>query len=345
MRTSLVLGLDVGGTSTRAVLASIDGKRVGTGRAGGGNPTTHGPAAAGHLKAALGEALTGVEPAAVRAGTIGLAGGARLGADPDARTAFDRVWRDAGLRCEYAVVSDALAAYAAGTPAPDGTVLIAGTGAIAAEICDLAVARVADGHGWLLGDAGSGFWLGREAVRRTLADLDAGREPAPLSRLVLRQLLGAAAPAEPSSRAMVESVVQAVTRRPPVELAALSNLVMRAYAAGDAGAREIVDEAARLLSASIARIRPADAVTPVVLGGGLLTTDTPLARAVSREIDRRWPAAPRRLARNAAAGAAWLAARGLPEVTDPLALHHKLLPTDEIASGTDVPAGAGPRRP
>lgn len=82
--------------------------------------------------------------------------------------------------------------------------LVAGTGAIAAEVRDLRLDRVADGHGWLLGDAGSGFWLGREAVRGLLADLDAGRAPTPLGRQVLTDLLGAPevapAPATPSTR-------------------------------------------------------------------------------------------------------------------------------------------------
>lgn len=344
MVPALVLGLDAGGTSTRAALVSTTGERLGTGRSGGGNPTTHGPAAVAHLQAALRGALAQVEPAAVRAATVGLAGAGRLLADPDARAAVDRAWRDAGLRCTYAVVSDALASYAAGTPAPDGTVVIAGTGAVAAEVRGLAVARVADGHGWLLGDAGSGFWLGREAVRRTLAELDAGREPAPLARLVLDHLLGAATPGTPS-RATVDAVVQAVTRRPPVDLAALAPRVMQAYEAGDAAAREIVDEAARLLCASMARIRPAGAVTPVVLGGGLLTTDTPLAGALRREIERRWPAAPRRFALDAAAGAAWLAARRLPEVTDPLTLHGQLLGADDGVAGADVPARSDPHRP
>ncbi|MGC1211416.1 MAG: ATPase, partial [Micromonospora sp.] len=42
MSGSVVVGLDVGGTSTRAAALSLDGLRLGTGRAGGGNPTSHG---------------------------------------------------------------------------------------------------------------------------------------------------------------------------------------------------------------------------------------------------------------------------------------------------------------
>ncbi|NBE84840.1 N-acetylglucosamine kinase [Micromonospora rubida] len=326
MSDTVVVGLDVGGTSTRAVALTLAGERLGTGRGGGGNPTSHGAErAAGELLTALRGALSGVDPTRVRAGTIGLAGAGRLLADPAGKVAFDRAWRDAGLRCPYSVHGDALVAYASGTASPDGTVLIAGTGAIAAQIRDLRLDRVADGHGWLLGDAGSGFWLGREAVRRLLGALDAGREPGPLGRRVLGELLGGDG-VSARSRDTVDTVVQIVTRRPPVELARLAPLVVAAALAGDPVATGLLDEAAGQLAASAERIRPPGAVDPVVLGGGLLTGNTPLAAAVRAELGRRWPDAPLRTAGDGAAAAAWLAARDLPEVTDPAALHPLLVP-------------------
>ncbi|SIM44163.1 N-acetylglucosamine kinase [Micromonospora cremea] len=327
MSDTVVVGLDVGGTSTRATALTLTGERLGTGRAGGGNPTSHGAErAAAELLRALRGALANVDPTRVAAGTIGLAGAARLLADPAGRAAFDRAWRDAGLRCPYAVHGDALVAYASGTAAPDGTVLIAGTGAITAQVRDLRLDRVADGHGWLLGDAGSGFWLGRESVRRLLADLDAGRTPGALATAVLTELMGSAEIAA-RPRDTVDATIQTVTRRPPIELARLAPLVVTAAADGEPVATALVAEAAAHLVDSVGRIRPAGAVTPVVLGGGLLTGDTPLAAAVRAEVGRHWPAAPLRTAGDGAAAAAWLAARELPEVTDPTALHARLFPT------------------
>ncbi|MET8311117.1 BadF/BadG/BcrA/BcrD ATPase family protein [Micromonospora sp. NPDC005173] len=326
MSDTVVVGLDVGGTSTRATALTLTGERLGTGRAGGGNPTSHGAdQAAAELLTALRGALADVDPTRVAAGTIGLAGAARLLADPAGRAAFDRAWHDAGLRCPYAVYGDALVAYASGTAAPDGTVLIAGTGAITAQVRDLRLDRVADGHGWLLGDAGSGFWLGRESVRRLLADLDAGRTPGALPTAVLTELMGSAEIA-PRPRDTVDATIQAVTRRPPVELARLAPLVVTAAADGEPVATALVTEAAAHLAESVDRIRPAGAVTPVVLGGGLLTGDTPLAAAVRAEVGRRWPQAPLRTAGDGAAAAAWLAARELPELTDPATLHARLFP-------------------
>ncbi|MEU8185490.1 BadF/BadG/BcrA/BcrD ATPase family protein [Micromonospora sp. NPDC049044] len=327
MSDTVVVGLDVGGTSTRATALTLAGERLGTGRAGGGNPTSHGAErAAAELLTALREALADVDPARVVAGTIGLAGAGRLLADPAGRAAFDRAWHDAGLRCPYAVHGDALVAYASGTAEPDGTVLIAGTGAITAQVVDLRLDRIADGHGWLLGDAGSGFWLGREAVRRLLADLDAARTPGTLTTAVLTALTGSAEVAS-RPRDTVDATIQAVTRRPPIELARLAPLVVTAAVDGEPVATSLIAEAAGHLAESVSRIRPAGARTPLVLGGGLLTGDTPLGAAVRTEVTRHWPDAPLRSAGDGAAAAAWLAARDLPQLTDPAALHARLFPT------------------
>jgi N-acetylglucosamine kinase-like BadF-type ATPase len=323
----LVLGLDIGGTSTRALLATADGHRLGSGHGPGGNPTSHGAErAAAALLAALRQALSGTDPGLVRAATLGMAGGHRLATEPGARDAFDAAWRAAGLRCPYTVVSDALVAYAAGTAVPEGTVLIAGTGAIAAAVRDYTLDRVADGHGWLLGDAGSGFWLGRQAVRVALADLDAHAEPGPLSSLVLTELLGSAEVAV-RPRETAAALVQRVNAGPPVALAALAPLVIRGYQDGDQAAIGLVRRAADRLVSTVHIVREPEAGTPIVLAGGLLAKDSPLGIEVSGRLARDWPAAPRPSAGDGAAAAAWLAARTLPQLNEAHAanLHARLL--------------------
>lgn len=102
---------------------------------------------------------------------LGLAGG-RAGAPELAR-----IWAGAGLPRAPRLTGDVELAYAAGTSRPDGTALISGTGAVAALFHDFTMVRCADGHGWLLGDRGSGFWLGRAAVRTALSAVDRGDLP------------------------------------------------------------------------------------------------------------------------------------------------------------------------
>ena len=178
----LALGGDLGGTSTRIVVVGPDGREHGRGITGGGNPTTDPAGAAAAFGDALRAALSGVDAARVKASVVGVAGGSAL-RTPAVATHFDRVWTEAGLTCGPGYVPDLEVAFAGGTPASDGAVLVAGTGAAAGSLTDHRLTRTADGHGWLLGDDGSGFWLGREAVRATLRTLDAGERPGPLGRL------------------------------------------------------------------------------------------------------------------------------------------------------------------
>jgi glucosamine kinase len=225
---SLVLGGDLGGTSTRILVAGTDGRECGRGSAGAGNPISHPAGAAEALADALRAALTGVDPVRVKASVIGVAGGSALRTPPVAAR-FGQVWADAGLTCDPGYAPDLEVAFAAGTPEPDGSVLVAGTGATAGAVVDHRLARTADGHGWLLGDDGSGFWLGREAVRAVLHCLDAGEPPGRLVGSVLRELdadgMGDEVPPAPARRGTDrrrDRAIQAVNARPGVELSALA---------------------------------------------------------------------------------------------------------------------------
>src|SRR4029453_10355267 len=60
---------------------------------------------------------------------------------------------------------DLLAMFHSGTAALDGYALIAGTGTVAARIRGGKLEQVVGGRGWLLGDAGGGFWIGHAVAR------------------------------------------------------------------------------------------------------------------------------------------------------------------------------------
>ncbi|HKT05690.1 MAG TPA: BadF/BadG/BcrA/BcrD ATPase family protein, partial [Rugosimonospora sp.] len=179
----LVVGVDAGGTGTRAVAATVEGAVVGRGSGGPGNPTAHGiPVAVGSLVAAVRSALRGQDGTRVVRVLIAGAGGGAVIA-PDLPAALAAALAAEGLAAPVDYRPDVEAAYAAGTADPDGYVLVAGTGAAACEIAAGAMVRYVDGNGWLVGDDGSGFWLGREAVRAALAALDGRGGP---TRLVER---------------------------------------------------------------------------------------------------------------------------------------------------------------
>jgi glucosamine kinase len=320
-----VLGLDIGGTWTRALAVDPrSGERLGSGRSAGANPIAHGMNdAADRIRAALGQALAaaGAAPADVLRCVVGMAGTSRLSGDPGMAKAFAELWERTGLRCEVEVVSDVVTAFAAGTAAADGSVLIAGTGAVAASIVHRRQASLYGGHGWLLGDEGSGFWIGRQAVRAALATLDGsassdGRAATQLAEAVLEAydlpLVQSPAPALRPEAALIA----AVNARPPLDLARLAAVVTAASDRGDARASRILHEAAKHLMALLRRQRGPHDATPIVLSGGVITPPSCVHRLVLDAARDAWPQAPVHLGIDGAAGAAQLAALELGAVKE-----------------------------
>ena len=301
----LALGGDLGGTSTRIVVVGPDGREHGRGITGGGNPTTDPAGAAAAFGDALRAALSGLDGARVKASVVGVAGGSAL-RTPAVATHFDRVWTAAGLTCDPGYVPDLEVAFAGGTPATDGAVLVAGTGAAAGSLTDHRLTRTADCHGWLLGDDGSGFWLGREAVRATLRTLDAGTPPGPLVEGVLRELDAD----RPGRDGQHDRVIQVVNSRPGVQLSALAPLVTAAYRAGDPQAQSIVERAAAALVATLALIRDPAESTPIVLAGSLAGDASPVGAELRTLLTARLAGAVLP-ARTGVGGAAWLALAAL----------------------------------
>jgi glucosamine kinase len=301
---ALAVGVDLGGSGTRALVVDHTGTVVGAGQAGGGNPTSHGtPKALTELGAALGGALAGVNADKVESLFLGMAGGGAL-SDPVVARAYAALFDDLGVTARPVLIGDALCAFASATPEPDGTVLLAGTGATAAAIRGHAIATASDGWGWLLGDHGSGFWIGREAVRAVLAELAGIGPPTILRPLVLAEL-GLPVDATPG-----HVVIHAVTSRPPIALARLAEPVA-GQASGDATAASICARAAGLLVDSMARVRDRTERTPVVLNGSVVRSpDSPVGAQVRRLLSERF-GGPVFAPQDGAVGAAWLALRAL----------------------------------
>lgn len=299
-RMGFVVGLDAGGTSTRALVLDLDGTRLGAGMAGGANPNSHPPeTAATHVRQALTAALEGLDPAKVESGVLGMAGSSKLLSDPAVAALFEAAWAGAGLRCPMRVITDCEAAFATGSASPDGTVLVAGTGSIAARIEHHELVSTAGGYGWLLGDEGSAFWLGREAVRATLVALERD-EPDDLTTAVLAR---ADVPDVPR-RDQWRRLITVANNAAPIALATYAPLVT-AHATAPSADR-IITAAVRTLADLAEAARPADDRSPIVLMGSLVHAQ-PLGSRLKLELTTR-TSAPVTVATEGAAGAAWLAA-------------------------------------
>jgi N-acetylglucosamine kinase-like BadF-type ATPase len=307
----LIMGVEAGTARVDAVIADLEGAVAGRGRSGSANPSAL-PArdVAAHLAEAVHAALAHTDPLAVRAVVLGTPGILRFQRGESAAR-FAAIWREAGLACPVTVVADAVTAFAAGTERPCGSVLIAGAGAIAARVEHEQVTARVDGNGWLVGDDGSGFWLGRQAVRAVFAALDGRDEDTLLGDAVLATIVppGARVPAGREERKAL--LRDAVYDGPPVALAALAPLVPAAAEAGDRVAHRIVERAVDLLVEAAEPLVGPDGEEPgepLVLAGSLMAADGPIRRRVRRRLAERHGRLPL-LARPGAGGALWLAAR------------------------------------
>jgi glucosamine kinase len=164
---------------------------------------------------------------------------------------------------------DLLGMFHSGTAALDGYALIAGTGTVAARIRGGRLDRVVGGRGWLLGDAGGGFWIGHAVARAVVASLDGQGQGTKLTGLVLEALGIEADTATPAGSAeALGQLVSALYARPPISLAQFAPLAFAAHE--DRVARPILVAASAALADLLAAVRAADLPGPVVVGGGII---------------------------------------------------------------------------
>jgi N-acetylglucosamine kinase len=226
-----VLGIDVGGTKTVCLLADEDGRILGEGLGPGGNLLASGEEELERVLRYVIDAAIDGRPIVVDAICLGVAGVDR---EDETRTVRDLVAR-IGYRSRIVVVNDALIALVAGAGDAPGIVIIAGTGSIAYGRNAHNVAARAGGWGHIIGDEGSGYWIGREALAAVVRASD-GRGPATqLTEAVIRHfelddLVGL-------PRIVYDRV------HPRTSVAGLGPVVQRARDTGDAVATAILDRA------------------------------------------------------------------------------------------------------
>jgi glucosamine kinase len=319
-----VLGIDAGGTKTVCLLADARGGIVAEGRGPGAN--LH---AAGELEvekvlhevieAAIGDRA--IIPAAI---CVGIAGVDR---EDESRT-VRAIMRRLGRTSRIVVVNDALIALVAGARDQPGIVIIAGTGSIAYGRNAAGEAARAGGWGHIIGDEGSGYWIGREALSAVMRAAD-GRGPA--TRLTADILAH-------FSVDDISRLPRIVYDReiPRMSVAALGPIVQRVAGHGDAVARRILEQAAdelMLAAGSVASqlAMRGDAFT-FHLAGGVFPVVPWLADELSRRLVE---VAPRcrveLLEAEPAIGAVWLA----------LAEAHGGAQVPKYKATADAPGGDG----
>ncbi len=268
-----LLGVDGGATKTLAAVLDLRERRIALGHAGPSNEDAVGAAAA--VQALLDSADAAMAQAGVAGDELGAAVLAVAGTSTAAIADHVRAARPE----RWIVVNDVVGAWATATGAGPGVGVIAGTGSNVFGVGD-------EGHGWrvggwghLLGDEGSGYWLGLHSIRAALRDRDGSGPPTRLSDAAPRFF----------GRDGLEELATWVYTKPLTkgEIAAFAVETGRAAAAGDEVARGLYAEGARELGAQIGTVIERTGLAgafPVGLIGSAFKAGPvfvdPLARAV-----------------------------------------------------------------
>ncbi len=239
-----ILGIDAGGSGTRVVMLEA-------------GELTHLPAGP-PMNALLTDGFAGhlrdiITAAGATAAGIGLPG---LRQHNDATRLAETLTRQSG--CPVHVTGDADTAQAGAFLGGPGVVVIAGTGSAAFGRSEAGHAR-AGGHGFLLGDEGSAYWIGRAAARAALRWEDQMGGSQPVHDAVIQ-----------ATGRDLDALISDISTHPAERnrLTALAPLIT-ALAATDAEAARIARRAAEHLAALADSVQRRLGPLPVAGAGGV----------------------------------------------------------------------------
>jgi N-acetylglucosamine kinase-like BadF-type ATPase len=280
------LGIDGGGTRAEALVGDAELNVLGRGLGGPCNYHAVGldravDSLSGAVDGALGAA--GVPLEQLRGAFAGIAGVDRPADASALRAPLERLLP--GVPVE--VDNDGIVALAGATGGEHGVVIISGTGSIALGIDAAGRRGRAGGWGYIIGDEGGGYDIGRRALAAVARATD-GRGPASALTAALLGHLGLESPGDLYRRLYIDGLERH-------EIAALVPVVAAAARDGDDVACRLLAAAARELAcAAVTVIRDlnlGDAAFPVALCGGAFAAGEPLVRPLWRHIRRAAPAA------------------------------------------------------
>lgn len=276
----VAVGVDAGGTSTRASL-SRDGEYRNEVRSDGASASALGVQEAARRIIAAVESVAGSEaPDAIY---VGAAGAGRPAIALQLQSAIAHRFGGA----QVTVVDDARIVLRTVCAQGPGIALIAGTGSIAYAENAAGAGFRAGGYGYLLGDDGSGFSIGLAAARLFARMLD-GRAPGDELTDMVAERLGA-----PDQAMLFERVYADEAR--VASLAALAQPVIALASSGVRSANKIV-QAAALELGELAKFAGKKAglqndAVPLVLAGGLFKENSVLTFLLETRLQNDLPSA------------------------------------------------------
>lgn len=270
------MGIDGGGSNLRVVVVTQDLQVVGESHAGTVNPSVIGHEAAAalirqHMQTAIENAH--LQPGDIQAVCIGVAGAS---ADHSA----DWLCEVVGPIIPNAKIrpsADQEIALVGAHGKREGILILAGTGSVAYGVNPTGQAAVVGGWGYLLGDEGSGYWLGLSVLKAIAQASERRAAKTSLAEIVLHEL---------NLEKPRDLIRWLYAQARNSEIAQLAPLVIQQADAGDAVASRLVAEAVQHLVGHVTALRDMlnfpDA--PIAFAGGLLTHPNALSSGLCRHL-------------------------------------------------------------
>lgn len=271
------IGIDGGGTHTVALLTDETGTEISRTSGPPGLVDVLDPEAGAHALADL--ASQTLSDAGIDAqATVIVCALAGAGREPE-RTRLEQSLAAQRVAATVCVTTDFEAALHDAFGDGSGILLIAGTGSSAwGRNQDGRTAR-AGGWGQIIGDEGSGYAIGVEALRQCMREFDGRSNGEGWIPLVLAQ----------TGVQSVEQLVRWAASAKKADIGALAPAVFEAAEHGDEAGREICARAARDLADHVAalydRLRPWKEPPAVALSGGLIAPGRPLREETVHAIE------------------------------------------------------------
>ncbi|NMH60143.1 BadF/BadG/BcrA/BcrD ATPase family protein [Alteromonas ponticola] len=255
------VGIDGGGTRCRATLFDQAGKCLGVAEAGGANVAMNARQAQRSILNAIEQALTraGLQNQ-VKLSQLRVAAGL-AGANVASARLLLTEW--AHPFASFLFTSDLFSTIIGAHAGKEGALLIVGTGSCAASWQNGELKQYG-GHGFALGDKGSGAWLGKQAIAHTLEVLDGVTPQSDLAQLFCEHLQLHSA----------DLLVERFHKASSAQFGELAPWVFDAASANDSVAIAIIKDGAAYLS-TIARLALTANSGKLSITGGVAAAITP----------------------------------------------------------------------